>query len=65
MAASVNLDALIPREDFEVQSNGDEAPIQQTIQVRDLERDAFFYGALRKPDFSEKPLSGILGESPD
>ncbi len=54
MAASVNLDALISREDFEVQSNGDEAPIQQTIQVRDLERDAFFYGALRKPDFQRE-----------
>jgi hypothetical protein len=54
MAAGVNLDALISREDFEVLSEGDEAPVQQTIQVRDLERSAFFYGALRKPDFQRE-----------
>ncbi|MDD1508602.1 GmrSD restriction endonuclease domain-containing protein [Pseudomonas sp. CNPSo 3701] len=52
--STVNLDALVQREDFEVQTDGDEAPIQQTIQVRDLEKSAFFYGALRKPDFQRE-----------
>ena len=51
MALGVNIDALIAREDFEVETEGDEAPMSQTVQVRDLERGAFFFGALRKPDF--------------
>lgn len=55
MALGVNLDALVPREDFEVlRSAEDEALTSQTIQVRDLERAAFFYGALRKPDFQRE-----------
>lgn len=54
MALGVNLDALVRREDFEVKTEGDEAPISQTIQVRDLEKSAFFYGALRKPDFQRE-----------
>ncbi len=54
MAAAVNLDALIPREDFAVQGSGDEAPVHQTIQVRDLEKASFFFGAIRKPDFQRE-----------
>lgn len=54
MAAVVNLDALIPREDFAVQGSGDEAPALQTIQVRDLEKVSFFFGAIRKPDFQRE-----------
>lgn len=54
MAECVNLDSLIPREDFEVRTDGDETPIQQTIQIRDLESSAFFFGALRKPDFQRE-----------
>ena len=50
----MNLDALIPREDFAVQGSGDEAPVQQTIQVRDLEKVSFFFGAIRKPDFQRE-----------
>ncbi len=55
MALGVNIDALIPREDFDVMRTAeDEALTSQTIQVRDLERGAFFYGALRKPDFQRE-----------
>jgi hypothetical protein len=49
----VNLDALIPCEDFEVSRDGD-APVKQTIDIKDLERDAFFYRSLRKPDFQRE-----------
>lgn len=49
----VNLDALIPCEDFEASRDGD-APVKQTIDIKDLERDAFFYRALRKPDFQRE-----------
>lgn len=52
----VNLDALIPREDFEVppdESAGEWATVQ-TIQIRDLEKKTFFYNALRKPDFQRE-----------
>ncbi len=54
MTAAVNLDALIPREDFAVQGSGDEAPVGQTIQVRDLEKASFFFAAMRKPDFQRE-----------
>lgn len=57
MATSpVNLDALIPREDFEVppdEAVGEWATVQ-TIQIRDLEKKTFFYNALRKPDFQRE-----------
>jgi hypothetical protein len=54
MAAHVNLDALIHREDFATDVSGAEAPIKQSIQISELEKDAFFYGALRKPDFQRE-----------
>ena len=54
MAAQVNLDALIPRLDFEVVGQGDDAPIKQSIQISDLESSAFFYAAIRKPDFQRE-----------
>jgi hypothetical protein len=54
LATNVNIDALIPREDFEVVSANDDAPVLQTIAVRDLEPTAFFYLALRKPDFQRE-----------
>ena len=41
---TVNLDALIPREDFEVLSDGFDTPMKQTADIKDLEHDAFFYG---------------------
>ena len=54
MATNVNLDALIPREDFELISDGDNAPVKQSMPINELEHDAFFFGALRKPDFQRE-----------
>src|SRR5690349_18679888 len=54
VATHVNLDALIPREDFEVFTDKDDAPVPLTISVRNLERRDFFYLALRKPDFQRE-----------
>jgi hypothetical protein len=50
----VNLDALIPREDFEVVEKGAPAVPTQTLQIRNLERTDFFYAVLRKPDFQRE-----------
>lgn len=58
MAASVNLDALIPREDFEV--TADARPSwrkTETLQVHELEAKRFTYNALRKPDFQRETAS--------
>lgn len=54
MVGHVNLDALLSREDFEVLTSNDDAPVPQTISARDLETNAFFYLALRKPDFQRE-----------
>ena len=51
----VDLDALIPREDFEVSDNErDSGDKIQTIQIRDLEKNTFFYQDIRKPDFQRE-----------
>jgi hypothetical protein len=54
VATHVNLDALIPREDFEVTGGNMEATIRPSVQISDLESGAFFYQALRKPDFQRE-----------
>lgn len=54
VANNVNLDALISREDFEAVSANEDAAVQQTLNIRDLEESAFFYLALRKPDFQRE-----------
>lgn len=54
MAQKVNLDALIPREDFEVSTENNQSQVLQTIQIRDLEPGAFFYIVIRKPDFQRE-----------
>lgn len=56
MASKVNLDALIPREDFEVrdeQTNSTGRNIT-TLSIRDLEDNSFFFSAVRKPDFQRE-----------
>jgi len=55
MAKNIVLDALIPREDFEVkdEASGTTRNIS-TIGVRDLEYNSFFFAALRKPDFQRE-----------
>lgn len=54
MAAHVNLDALIKREDFDIVAQGNEAPTKQSIEIRELEKDSFFFAGLRKPDFQRE-----------
>jgi hypothetical protein len=51
--ANVNLDALIPREDFEIKSEG-EMSTKISVPINELEINAFFYRALRKPDFQRE-----------
>jgi hypothetical protein len=51
--ASVNLDALIVREDFEVKGEGGEAPTKPSIEIRELETDQFFFGGLTCPVSSD------------
>lgn len=51
----VDLDALVPREDFEVSDiDRDSGDRIQTIQIRDLEKNTFFYQDMRKPDFQRE-----------
>ncbi|WP_299257549.1 DUF262 domain-containing protein [uncultured Kushneria sp.] len=54
MPQQVNLDALIPREDFAINEGGSTSQFGQTIQIRDLEEGSFFYPILRKPDFQRE-----------
>jgi hypothetical protein len=50
----VNLDALIPREDFEVEENINPGKKKETISIADLEKDSFFFSNIRKPDFQRE-----------
>lgn len=54
MATHVNLDALIRREDFEAVSDADDTQVKDSSPITDFTSDAFFYGALRKPDFQRE-----------
>lgn len=54
MAAEVNLDALIPREDFNVVEENAASARPQTVSIRELEKNSFFYPLLRKPDFQRE-----------
>ncbi|MEM5018635.1 HNH endonuclease [Metabacillus indicus] len=53
---SVTLDALIPREDFEIDEDaiGGISRNKTTLSIEDLKYDSFFFGALRKPDFQRE-----------
>jgi hypothetical protein len=50
----INLDALIPREDFFTESNNATGTKKATLSIEDLKNDAFFYGQIRKPDFQRE-----------
>lgn len=50
----VNLDALVPREDFEAEENPNPGQKKSTISIEDLKNDAFFYTSVRKPDFQRE-----------
>ena len=54
---TVVLDALIPREDFEIVSdigNGGNTRNKTTLSIEDLKYDSFFFAALRKPIFQRE-----------
>jgi len=50
----VNLDALIPREDFEIQENPNPGKKKETISIEDIKLNSFFFINLRKPDFQRE-----------
>lgn len=52
--AKVNLDALIPREDFEVEEVINSGKKKETISIEDIKVDSFFFTNLRKPDFQRE-----------
>jgi hypothetical protein len=51
---TANLDALIPREDFEIKEETRQSQSVQAIGIKDLERESFLYYVLRKPDFQRE-----------
>ncbi len=52
--AKINLDALISREDFEVQDTINPGKKKETISIEDLKTDSFFFSNIRKPDFQRE-----------
>lgn len=52
--AKVNLDALIAREDFEVEETINSGKKKETISIEDIKVDSFFFSNLKKPDFQRE-----------
>ncbi|NBA84858.1 DUF262 domain-containing protein [Emticicia sp. CRIBPO] len=52
--AKVNLDAIIPREDFEVEENVIPGKKKETLSIEDIKSDSFFFSNVRKPDFQRE-----------
>lgn len=54
--SKVNLDALIPREDFEVQTEQSQSVGRNinALAITELKHNTFFFSALRKPDFQRE-----------
>ena len=52
--SKVNLDALIPREDFEALESLKPGKKKETISIEDLKSDSFFLSPVRKPDFQRE-----------
>lgn len=54
--SKINLDALIPREDFEVETNTNigSGTRKDTFSIQDIEVNSFFWPNLRKPDFQRE-----------
>jgi hypothetical protein len=50
----VNLDALIPREDFEVTDETNSGGKKSTISIEDMKLNSFFIANVRKPDFQRE-----------
>jgi hypothetical protein len=51
--SKINLDALIPREDFEISGTFNSGNLKNQISISDLTSN-FFYPFLRKPDFQRE-----------
>ena len=56
MANKVNLDALIPREDFEIRDTKVQSysRSKDTLSINDLRIGDFFFSTIRKPDFQRE-----------
>jgi hypothetical protein len=52
--SKINLDALIPREDFEAVESLNPGRKKETISIEDLKEDSFFLPFIRKPDFQRE-----------
>lgn len=52
--AKVSLDALLPREDFDIDETQNSAKKKESFSISDLREDDFFYLTLRKPDFQRE-----------
>lgn len=53
--SKANLDALIPREDFNIESENTSVSLADRLKVSELLKgDSFFYSGLRKPDFQRE-----------
>jgi len=52
--AKVNLDALIVREDFEINESRNSGKKKETLSIEDIKSDSFFFSSLRKPDFQRE-----------
>lgn len=57
----VNLDAMIPREDFEVAADGhpQSQRLGKEIKLSELEDKGIIYNILRKPDFQRETSSRL------
>lgn len=58
--AKVNLDAIIPREDFEVEESVNPGKKKETLSIEDIKSDSFFFSNVRKPDFQRESDSAKL-----
>jgi hypothetical protein len=52
--AKVYLDALLPREDFDIDETPNSAKKKESFSISDLRDNDFFYSTLRKPDFQRE-----------
>jgi Protein of unknown function DUF262/HNH endonuclease len=52
--AKVYLDALLPREDFDIDETQNSVKKKESFSISDLRGDDFFYLTLRKPDFQRE-----------
>ena len=52
--AKVNLDALVPREDFEATGVNNSGNLKHSLSVADFHTTGFFYPFMKKPDFQRE-----------